>query len=313
MSNKESKPTEETILIKPVTKDRYINIKESIYMALKPASLSVYLALRFEADYSRDCSDVKKNRQFLANRAKVSVKQIQRSLNDLEICGLVARQLNPGYQSTYWVADELNYFTPKSLNAKNDPGHTDPTPGHTDPTPGSHRPDILTNVSINNFNPIENAREDDQNLNTDDKKATCSETPNDLQSSAPSEADEKMLDPNYEYPETLFQQSHPVTSTLIDTSTSSDAFDKFFEIYPRKIGRQRAWAQWEHDKCDNIADTILGRLQDQISRDKSFIDGYAPNPCKYIAEKRYLDEVYEVKKQKPKSEFDFDDTSWRNL
>ena len=94
---------------------RYVTLNEDIFMSLPGDCLKVYLALRFEADYAMEYSSVKRNVQFLANKSLISVRQVKYCLKKLEEQGLIMREKNPGYQTTYWVAKNLNHFVKVSV------------------------------------------------------------------------------------------------------------------------------------------------------------------------------------------------------
>lgn len=94
------------------TKPRYIMLRENIHEALDLHSLSLYMALRYEADYAAEDAIVKRSAKFLYEKAKISRRQFFKSLNILEEHGLVLRESENQYHtvSTYHVAQELNYF-----------------------------------------------------------------------------------------------------------------------------------------------------------------------------------------------------------
>lgn len=97
-------------------KPRYITINEDIFQTLDPDSLKVYMTLRFESDYNTECSSVKKNIKFIINKVNLSRRQVFYCISVIEKHGLLKRESNPGFQSTYWVAQDLNYFSPKTPN-----------------------------------------------------------------------------------------------------------------------------------------------------------------------------------------------------
>ncbi|HAT8621053.1 hypothetical protein SDA16_06760 [Legionella pneumophila serogroup 1] len=110
-NNKTRKQAEETINICKV-KPRYITLNEDIFQSLNPYTLKLYLAMRYESDYSIECSSIKKNIKFLENKTNLSRRQILYSLKELEGFGLVKRERESGYQSTYWTAQDMGYFLP---------------------------------------------------------------------------------------------------------------------------------------------------------------------------------------------------------
>jgi len=103
---------DDSIILKRI-KSRYININEDIIHALTPFTLKLYLIFRFESDYSQECSSLKRNIKFFLNKSGLSRSQCFVSMKELEKHGLLKRVHNEGYQSTYWIASDLNYFSPK--------------------------------------------------------------------------------------------------------------------------------------------------------------------------------------------------------
>ncbi|HFS6880543.1 TPA: hypothetical protein ACH85X_003080 [Legionella pneumophila] len=118
-NNKTQKQADETINICKV-KPRYITLNEDIFQSLSPHTLKLYLAMRYESDYSIECSSIKKNIKFLENKTNLSRRQILYSLKELEGFGLVKRERESGYQSTYWTAQDMGYFLP-AIEEKKDP------------------------------------------------------------------------------------------------------------------------------------------------------------------------------------------------
>lgn len=94
------------------TYSRYINIDEDIYEALSLQALSLYMTLRFEADYRCDHSTIKRTAKFLYTKAKLSRSMYFTTLNELENLGLVLRDPGnqPGEVCSFHIAKELGYF-----------------------------------------------------------------------------------------------------------------------------------------------------------------------------------------------------------
>ncbi|MFO3232994.1 hypothetical protein QPW83_14970, partial [Legionella pneumophila] len=111
-NNKAAEQTDENINIRKI-KPRYITLNEDIFQALNPYTLKLYIAMRYESDYSTECSSIKKNIKFLENKTSLSRRQILYSLKELENFGLVKRERDIGYQTTYWTAQDMGYFTPE--------------------------------------------------------------------------------------------------------------------------------------------------------------------------------------------------------
>lgn len=77
----------------------------------------------------------------------------------------------------------------------------------------------------------------------------------------------------------------------IEEESFLKTFEKFYSEYPKKVDKEGAKRIWLKDK-PNI-DTVLNALSWQKNSDEWQRDGgrWAPNPSKYIADKRWEDEM----------------------
>ncbi len=94
---------------------RYITTDEDIYDALSLITRSVYQALRFEADYSKECSTVTMTLPEIAIKAKVSRRSVATSIKELETIHFLIKRTNwdnfkYGKTNDYEVARTLNHF-----------------------------------------------------------------------------------------------------------------------------------------------------------------------------------------------------------
>lgn len=89
-------------------------------------------------------------------------------------------------------------------------------------------------------------------------------------------------------------------------------FEAFWAIYPIKKNKAMAKNAWECQGCDAHVAEIINKLQQQVKRDKQYLEGYAPLPANYIYREGWLDEIQEVKRegQKEVGYFDYDSTDW---
>lgn len=125
------------------------------------------------------------------------------------------------------------------------------------------------------------------------------------------------------YPETYYPScpvAKPEESTELAVLKSSgfnvtqydlDGFEAFFTLYPRGGQKEQTRLQWFHDRCHERAHEIIAKLQEQMERDKQFLDGYAPSAYNYIVKKCYENKIYEGKKTGIGG-FKQNDTSWAN-
>lgn len=103
---------EATISIIPVYQ-RHVVIDENIHETLSLYALSLYMAFRYEADYRKEDSAIKRSAKFIYTKAKISRPQYYRCMNELESHGLIFRDSENklGDKCVIHVARELGYFT----------------------------------------------------------------------------------------------------------------------------------------------------------------------------------------------------------
>jgi len=68
-------------------------------------------------------------------------------------------------------------------------------------------------------------------------------------------------------------------------------FREFYDAYPKHVAAKSAENQWEKMKLDDKCDTILADIADRKANHTTWIDGFIPNPKKYLEEERWTDEI----------------------
>lgn len=115
-TNNNNNSATRSIKVKPV-QPRYINLNENIFTALDVYETRVYLALRYQADYRTQSSDVELTVDQLIKISKVKRSTLFEALNRLENKHFLIRRINWdkktwGKANEYEVAQHLNYFKP---------------------------------------------------------------------------------------------------------------------------------------------------------------------------------------------------------
>lgn len=72
---------------------------------------------------------------------------------------------------------------------------------------------------------------------------------------------------------------------------TAERFQDFWTAYPVKKGRAEAEAKWRAKGYDAIADTIIADVKQRITRDRQWLDGFAPHGSTYVNGKGWLDEI----------------------
>ena len=130
MNNKESNKPNDFITAKSA-QSRSIPIDELTFENLTGNELKVFMAIRFESDYAKRCSEVKISIAYIAKAAKVSERKVYEALNKLEYQHYLIQRLNyqhnkRGQTNSFLVSRDYAYYKPlaqsKYTPAENDMG-----------------------------------------------------------------------------------------------------------------------------------------------------------------------------------------------
>ena len=92
------------------------------------------------------------------------------------------------------------------------------------------------------------------------------------------------------------RKNNNTSSSTDDRSPYSESFEKWWEVYPRKLSKGRAWKTWKQDKLDKRVDELIEKLQQQVAVQYSKTEArFIPHPSTYLNDKRYDDEVEQIK------------------
>jgi hypothetical protein len=90
------------------------------------------------------------------------------------------------------------------------------------------------------------------------------------------------------------------TETETDTETRSKhsrsnaaLFDRWWNQYPKKVGRKKALEIWKRRKLDTLADVIIADTLKRQTADDKWRQGFIPNPTTYLNGDRWED-AYET-------------------
>ncbi len=111
-----------SVSIKPVY-SRYISFDEDIFNALNIFERSVYMALRFHADFRKQSSSVEITIDTLVTESKVKRRMLFHCLNALEKKFFLIKRVNWekgtfGQTNQYEIAQHLNHFKPIEVEEK---------------------------------------------------------------------------------------------------------------------------------------------------------------------------------------------------
>ena len=156
MNTTESNKVNDSIIVK-AAQSRSIPIDELTFQNLTGNELKVFMAIRFESDYAKRCSEVKISISYIAKSAKVSERKVYEALNKLEYDHFLIQRLNyqhnkRGQTNSYLVSRDYAYYKPlvqsQYTPAENDIGvQSQYTPADSAVTPAEN--DILLDQEYN--------------------------------------------------------------------------------------------------------------------------------------------------------------------
>lgn len=87
-----------------------------------------------------------------------------------------------------------------------------------------------------------------------------------------------------------------------DTDTNTDKthsaprrtthrFDDFWDAYPKKKDKKKAFEKWKARGLDSVADDLIKDVKNRIENDAQWKRGYVPLPTTYINGDRWQDEI----------------------
>jgi len=88
------------------------------------------------------------------------------------------------------------------------------------------------------------------------------------------------------------------SASSLKSSSDSEAFTAFWQLYPHKVGKGAAVKAWRVKKCDHISDTIKAAVekQKQWAQWQKDSGQFIPNPATWLNQERWLDEDVNVGK-----------------
>lgn len=76
-----------------------------------------------------------------------------------------------------------------------------------------------------------------------------------------------------------------------EAARGSAAFESWWAVYPKKVGKKPCITKWKAKKLDAQADRLVADVEKRIVEDGRWLEGYIPNPATYITQERWNDEV----------------------
>lgn len=153
-------------------KNRYINTDESVFQILTASTLKVYLALRFEVDFKKEISSIKKTAKEIALQAGLGRTRTFKAFNELEDAGLLKRQETADRRTTYVVAKTPGQLH-KETQEKNSTVHDVNSTVHDVNTYQYYNSEYINSLDIDSENQFDfcfettNPKELNHNINND--------------------------------------------------------------------------------------------------------------------------------------------------
>jgi hypothetical protein len=240
------------------THSRYIVSYENVYDALDIYERSVYQALRYDADFSKQTAPVEMSIPDLCAKSKVKRRKVFHALNALEKKYFLIRRTNWennkfGEVNCYEVAHYLNYFKPVEI-ITNEPPKNEEEP--------VCKKDCAHNISEDiNGSYIEGVHQ---------------------------------VHGVVHQVHGVGENAHAKKTEI---SQDKFPFETFWKLYPVKKNKKRSLQIWRSHNLDKIAVQIQEKLVQQIAHDEDWIRGYIPHASTYLNGERWNDEIRKGSKE----------------
>lgn len=237
---------------KPV-QPRYIVINEDIFHALDIYETRVYQALRYKADYRSECSDVEMTINQLIEISKVKRSTLFYCLDSLENKHFLIRRIN-WEKGTFGKANE--YEVAQHLY-------------HFKP-----------------LSPVED-EENEHEKNDENVHSEGSALNNNENINGSYIEGVHTVDGVVQHMDGGMHTMHSVAQK----AQTKNAFEIFWNAYPKKKNKKRAKQIWYAAKLDKKFHEIMEKLTIQCAHDADWKKGFAPHASTYLNGERWEDEI----------------------
>lgn len=86
-------------------------------------------------------------------------------------------------------------------------------------------------------------------------------------------------------------KEEPKATVQRDAAHGSEAFERWWAVYPKKVGKKPTVDKWKAKKLDAVVDRLVEDVEKRIAEDGRWLEGYIPNPATYLAQERWNDEI----------------------
>ena len=110
---------------------------------------------------------------------------------------------------------------------------------------------------------------------------------------APNSSKDSSKDSSKELPSNQETPLTPLEGGRVEVMDVGDvSFERFWEAYPRKVGKKAAWASWKKARDKPSIERILQAVQ-VAKQTRKWREGIIPNPTTWLNQGRWADEVVE--------------------
>lgn len=98
-------------------------------------------------------------------------------------------------------------------------------------------------------------------------------------------------------PEPSITQNKPKSNP----KRSSDRFEDFWSVYPKKVKKVDSLKKWKLKNLDAIADTLIADVENRLANDGRWLEGFVPDPTTYLNGERWNDDLEPRRMNKKKT------------
>jgi len=97
-----------------------------------------------------------------------------------------------------------------------------------------------------------------------------------------------------------------------DNGHSVTDFERFWQVYPKRVKKKTALEIWKRKKPD--PDTLIADVENRLANDSRWVGGFVPDPTTYLNGERWNDELekHDEARRRPNQPERFEDVQARN-
>ena len=122
----------------------------------------------------------------------------------------------------------------------------------------------------------------------------------------------EVVEKSYKVVKSSYTDTDTYTDKPKDNGHSVTDFERFWQVYPKRVKKKTALEIWKRKKPD--PDTLIADVENRLANDSRWVGGFVPDPTTYLNGERWNDELekHDEARRRPNQPERFEDVQARN-